>query len=153
MMRKRLVCLLCSSLVFPVLAAEQQSFLCMPDQSTGFEYSRPAKRWNRVRFGVDEIRYLLHVNAGNAWQMEVFGKNMRTPVLSTICTALGGEGLAAVSVGCGGLISLKFNLKTSRFIVVDEGGYIAAVEDTGVDPGTPYIAIGKCVSRPTKATQ
>jgi hypothetical protein len=70
--------------------------------------------------------------------------------LATGCTALGGEGLAAVSAGCGGLIDLKFNLNTGRFIVVDEGAYIANVEAQGVESGTPYIAIGKCVRSDTK---
>ena len=158
---KKIACIFLSTLVASTAIAEDKSYICVPDKSTGFKFNKPSKEWETTTFNVDDDKYLVRPTKdgdlgflikGTKYGVWVIGEDYAkagcdegfSDYLWLNCDLLGGE--------------FTMNAKTKRFMFVFKGGYMGATLDTksvGDDEwelvskpdnggDTPYIEIGKC---------
>ena len=118
------------------------TYLCIPDQSTGFNFDKQARRWVQTNFNVKDRKYLLALTDGK-WYWDHIGHERDQRF-----------------VGCGhfdddGLLmchwygeDVRFNRKTLRFLSTRVNGYAVSNLDDEKDgpywPVSQTIEIGTC---------
>lgn len=124
-----------------IAAADEQSYLCVAEQSTGFSFKNGS--WQSTGFKADDKYVIKPVSAE-------FTKTM--PNAKWIVVPLGD--VAPMSVcgefnengwlqSCGGFVQFSFNRKTLKFLSAYMIGYVYT-EDGKENANTPSLTIGKC---------
>ena len=125
--------------VFSHAAVAADTYLCIPDKSTGFTFNKVTHQWGEARFGVDGKKYFLKNDKGN-WQWTESGDSERSPVR---CSNFNNYD----SMSCTGFYEITFNRKSLRFQKIYADGYINNPDVIGTDKegtATPYMEIGTC---------
>jgi hypothetical protein len=131
---KRIFVLMVSFLLsFNVLA--QQSYICIADSSTGFDFNKTTKKWYPKHFDVKDSKYVLS-RKNNIWEWKEIGQQV--PMIK--CGEFDGNGY----LYCSGIETLRFNKNNLRFLLIYNVGYVTAGV-IGVDgEDSPAMTIGKC---------
>ncbi len=139
-------------IVFSVAAAAQaDSYLCVADKSTGFQFNKSTKTWESVNFNVDDSKYIVRPTTPDdkvlwpgryAYGVWKLGEN--TPMI--LCK----EGISKADWLSRGAEYQRFvlNARTNRYMHTYVGEYmVATFENVRDDHGMPVIIDGEWVSR------
>lgn len=118
-------------------------FLCVPEQSTGFNYKN--KQWVSVDFNVENIKYVLKENNGK-WQWDKLGETQSDDYENS-CTNFNGNGYIECEYS---YKKIRFNKQTLRFSIYSQGTYVIDNENLNKYEKKghviqSYIEIGKCL--------
>ena len=113
-------------------ANNHETYLCIASKATGFSFDLKRKNWNVSDFHVDNEKKLIEKVKGQ-WYWKKFGLKDRHSCKETIL------GTVTCTFEKDPISTLKFNIKTMRYIFSDLGAYYYGDTD-----GTPYIEIGTC---------
>lgn len=120
-----------SSLIFTNICIAQQAYICVANDSTGFNYNANTSSWGRAGFKVNDEKKLLK-KVGQEWEWSSFGTTFTHK-----CGEINSHGYLNCDVIFG---TLRFNKNTLRYIETYTVGYI----DGDKGGNTPSITIGKC---------
>ena len=152
-MRARVVAAILMLLTEPANAAD--TYLCIPDLSTGFAFDAKSQKWNPTHFSVSGKKYLLKRVAGGAEWSDFGSPYAPAPCTNfdaggfTVCKSETSEGAFNVRFS-----TINFNERSLRYELAVWGGYMyGGLPSWGnpiVDPflkdnhDTPVIEIGTC---------
>ena len=125
--------------VFGHAAAAADSYLCIPEKSTGFTFNKGNRQWDMARFAVEGKKYSVK-NEKGSWQWLESEDSDRSPVR---CSDFNNYD----SLSCTGFYEIVFNRKSLRFQKIYGEGYVTSPETIGTDKegaATPYLEIGTC---------
>ena len=121
-----LMLLLVSTNVF----ADNDTYLCIAEKSTGFNFSEQTKAWESLDFNVTDIKYILK-NNNNTWEWKAFGSKDSLP---TTCSYFNKYGI----MNCTGMYEVSFSRENLRFQQFFKLGYVDNFKSN------PNIVIGRC---------
>lgn len=125
--------------VFGHAAASADSYVCIPEKSTGFTFNKGNRQWDMARFAVEGKKYSVK-NEKGSWQWLESEDSDRSPVR---CSDFNNYD----SLSCTGFYEIVFNRKSLRFQKIYGEGYVTSPETIGTDKegaATPYLEIGTC---------
>ena len=131
-MKKYLLLLL--TLGSSVVSAE--SYLCIPDRSTGFAYNKNTKIWYTTSFNVSDKKYLLSISDGK-WKWKTIGD-------SEFSYLPCGEFNEYGYISCLDLMQVTFNRKNLRFLLTYNIGYTNYGIAGNEGDDEPHMEIGRC---------
>lgn len=120
-------------------AVAADAYVCIPEKSTGFTFSKANHQWDVARFAVESKKYFVKNNKGS-WQWLESEDSDRSPVRCADFNQYD-------SLVCTGFYEITFNRKSLRFQKVYGDGYVNNPEVIGTDKegaATPYMEIGTC---------
>ena len=120
---------------FPTFADDQQ-YLCIADNATGFYWDENTKKWQSTNFNVEGRKHLVErYSATGEYAVFPFGSN--SP--NSVC----GDGFNEDgAIFCSGVEQFSMNNKTLRYrLIYLLGGYVIG-DDSGNND--EYMEIGKC---------
>ena len=123
-------------------AIAADSYVCIPEKSTGFTFNKAARQWDVARFGVERKKYFVKNDKGS-WRWLESEDSDRSPVTCNDFNPYD-------SMSCTGFYEIVFNRKSLRFQKIYGEGYVSNPEAVGTDKegaATPYFEIGTCSVR------
>jgi len=125
--------LVIASTIFAHTAFAQNSYLCIPDGTTGFVMNSKSQRWENAPFNTSGDKMILK-KSSNSWIWSSFGSSSGL----TCNKDFDDKG----DLSCQTMIGeLKFNKKSLRYIETSTVGYYQG--DKAVERN-PFISIGRC---------
>lgn len=135
-------------LAFKPTYAAAETWLCITDMATGFNYNKSTKRWESTDFTVDDEKFIIRRSnrEGFAWEIQKFGDQNAFPY--AVCKD---DFNSAGVISCrrfSGLII--FNSKNGRFSRAFGGSYTAYDRNSSIDifreegSDSPVVALGRC---------
>ena len=138
--------LLCCLLT--TIASADDSYLCVADMATGFQYNKALDKWEISNFLADEDKYLVSRSTDNniVWEVKRLGESSRFALCKEDFIQHG-------LLYCEFNIIFNMNKFNLRFIYIRPHGYYNSRSKNDQDlllyedgSSMPYIEIGKCSS-------
>ncbi len=132
------------TMLFPAMVSASDSYLCIADMATGFDYNKISDNWEQTTFKVDSLKYIVSRSEMSELMEETWNvKKVGDPVALIYCKKdFSQEGF----LSCEGLSDFHMNRKNLRFLTSSMLGYytdnLSGFED--VRKGSLYVGIGKC---------
>jgi hypothetical protein len=115
-----------------------ESWLCVADKSTGFDYEKATKEWVHARFKADN-KYVIKRADGESVKWEVTEIGEKYPIAK--CP----EDFDSDNLICEDWVYFRFNKGSLKFLLAANYGYFAKVEDDpAMQPDSVMVAIGRC---------
>lgn len=136
--------LLIGSALLVSAQSTNESFVCIPDLSTGFHFDRDTREWTSVQFKADE-RYIVSRSArrGYFWEVRETGSNMPLASCKNDFNEYG-------SMACEGFVLFRMHRRNLRFLAVTQLGYWSDDLSDNADSlsregaNEPAMTIGRC---------
>jgi hypothetical protein len=116
--------------ILPSLVLAETSYLCMPDEASGFRFNPYQKSWEPVIFKVAQEKILLK-KSDRGWEWVKFGHKY-----GSLCKEMDKSLQCDIYVG-----EVLLNRNTLRYIETYMIGYVNGSDN---NDNTPFIAIGRC---------
>lgn len=119
-------------LLIPNLSFAGESYLCVADKSTGFDFNKTSKEWYSTNFNTTNQKYIISksIIPSYTWDIKVLGGGTEA-----YCKNDFNENGILI---CGVAYEFRINIKKLRYLKSYLSGYYLNGSDT------PYIEIGKC---------
>ncbi len=141
MTHARLIALLIPGLLFSTTASAADTYLCVAEQTTGFNFDSARKTWKSADFGSSKKIAITRVrNKAWAWDAREVGDSQPGATCEQDFNDAG-------NLFCSGVFELRFNRRQLRFLYVYPIGYWSDGDAKGMaheGDNTPAMAIGTC---------
>lgn len=132
---KKLVVL---SILVPMYSYAADSYLCVGELATGFDFNKSTKSWHTTSFSPNKF-VVTKVSGNTKTAYEV--KRLGTDVAGLYCTTYRNNEL----ISCSGLFQrMVINTKNLRFTYTHVFGYHDKLSSMPEGKFTPFMQIGKC---------
>ena len=137
-------------MIFIPVVGYADSYLCVADKASGFQFSE--SNWDVANFRTDNT-YIVQSSNIDRFPLQVVKVGDKVPVIMCKEGFNSGGFLYCASGGPLDMLGIvmgehfSFNQKSLRFMRVVPRGYVNVVLGNGIsdsESGTPYIEIGKC---------
>lgn len=115
--------------------AQDKTYLCVSELSTGFSYEKKMKKWVQSKFIIENEKYVLKETKGT------FSAKQFDGLTNSICENLNANGFLNCKIGES---ELFFNINSKRFQVYVKQGYVGTSKSTDEYGFTPSLTIGSC---------
>lgn len=121
-------------------ASAAESWLCIPDSSTGFDYNTGTKQWERVNFTSPE-KFIVRRSKSEryTWEVVESGDAFATYYCKDDFDQFG-------FLRCSTLAEFVFSKVSLKFVIYATYGFFSEGVSTpkGKKPDSVYVEIGKC---------
>ena len=141
MTARRSLCALLVTLTLTASALASESYVCITEMTTGFNFDAKADRWKNAVFRSEKkIAITRAVKKPYAWEAKEVGDTRPSATCEQDFNDAG-------NLFCSGIFDLRFNKRHLRFLYVYPIGYWSddkASPTTREGVNTPAMAIGTC---------
>ena len=124
------------------LSISNNTYLCVMDKSTGFEFNKDTQRWGYIRLEVEDQKFILELDKRNYGIFYRFGKKTHNNIINSKCK----QSKETQLIDCHGRLGdVNFNNKSNLITYSFNFGY--SLDSQSVWKGNslrPFISIGKC---------
>lgn len=115
--------------------AQDMTYLCVSELSTGFSYEKNTKKWVQTKFITENEKYLLKESKG------IFLAKHFDGLTNSSCEKLNANGFTNCKIGDA---EFFFNKNSKRFQVYGKLGYVGTSKSIDELGYTPSLTIGTC---------